>query len=32
MSQLDKFSGLKPRVCRVDVYETAKTCVRVERC
>jgi 6-pyruvoyltetrahydropterin/6-carboxytetrahydropterin synthase len=31
MSQLDKFSGLKPRVSRVDVYETAKTCVKVER-
>ena len=31
MSQLDKHSGLKPRVSRVDVYETAKTCVRVER-
>ena len=32
MAQLDKSSGLKPRVSRVDVYETAKTCVRVERC
>jgi 6-pyruvoyltetrahydropterin/6-carboxytetrahydropterin synthase len=31
MQQLDKYSGLDPRVCRVDVYETAKTCVKVER-